>query len=221
MNLQILGSEYDLRKSNKALAMLGLLSAVLLLTTALASADEVYTYLGNPLSAFAGNPPAGMTQIETSFTTADPLAPNMVFNLGQDSNVQAIAFNIHETDGGALIGAGPNNLFGVQIATDGNGVITNWLIYGLDTNDFGTTTLILGTTNGPFGIYDVSCRGAAPYCNNLDFGDSNTWAGGDVAAIFNDSGSWSVTDTPEPSSIALMGSGVMAFAGIIRKRFFD
>jgi hypothetical protein len=91
----------------------------LCLLAASARADTVYTYTGNPFTAFSGVdvcPP--VCNISGSFTLASPLATNLPFG-----TITPTAFSF--TDGSITLTGGVSRF---EVATDSSGDISFWEI---------------------------------------------------------------------------------------------
>jgi hypothetical protein len=79
-----------------------------------------------------------------------------------------------------------------------------------------TTTLCVGTTGC---TYNIASTGGAVESFQLDYGESN----GPPAVLATNLplvGTAPPPATPEPSSLVLMGTGMLAFAGAVRRRLF-
>jgi hypothetical protein len=160
-------------------------------------ADVTYTYTGNDFTD-ALAPYTTTESITGSFTVASPLGDNYPYQ-----QIAPLSFSFSDgvqtiTNLNATL---PPPFF--DFATDLNGNITTWSIFiGNASGDFIETNNLLND-NGLFGI-DI---------------------GGDVVGIgINESnpGSWTTpppSPTPEPSTFALLSTGMLGLAGIARRRF--
>ncbi len=185
----------------------GLVLAALLTTSAWA--DTVYTYTGNPFNL--GNEPDNTVappfttsdSVSGWFTVATPFGLNMAL-----AQVNSISYSF--TDGLNTITTGKaTTFFDFEIGTDATGAINVWDV------DLGDAAFnYVGTDFGP-------ASGG-----NLDLG---IWVDNPFASVGEneeDPGTWTVSSTdptpaatPEPSSIALLGTGALGLAGMLRRRF--
>ena len=178
-----------------------------------AFADATYTYTGNPFDSFSGNYSCGSEcAVSGSFTVANPLASNLPSTvLGGENSILATGFPVSAsqvesfsfTDGNTTFDQNnsyfPNSA--ILIGTDSNGMINDWTVF----LQFGPYTNYLYTTNTPGRDISSNQVGYYPYTNL-------------GTALNNDNpGTWSVTDTPEPSSLLMLSSGLIGL-GFIRRR---
>jgi hypothetical protein len=187
-----------------AAALCGLLLAALPSTTAMA--DTVYTYTGNPFTTaisglFVALPAGSFTAsdfVSGSFTVSSPLGADLV--------AQIISPSYSFTDGPDTFSSSNPNVSKFEIWTDANGDISNWDIVLADDQSFNPSL----KTENPLGV--------APFITeDLGFADN-------VEGInFANPGTWTQTTTdptvPEPSSLVLLGTGVLSAAGALRRRF--
>ena len=178
-----------------------------------AFADTTYTYTGNPFDSFSGNYSCGSEcAISGSFTVGNPLASNpSLAVLEGENSILATGFPISSsqvesfsfTDGNTTFNQNnsyfPNSA--ILIGTDSNGMINDWTVF----LQFGPYTNYLYTTNTPGRDISSNQVGYYPYTS--------------LGTAFNNDnpGTWSVTDTPEPSSLLMLSTGLIGL-GFIRRR---
>ncbi len=173
----------------------GLLLAFLV--TSPVHADTVYTYTGTPFTSCFGIYTCTSTgpEITIRFDTTTPLPANLPFATDITSDV-FVGFGMN--DGTFGLG-GEDNIF-VDVGTDANGNINQWNISGFP--DCGPppceffwnirSSNIGGQSGDSSEVFDV---------------DGLVGGGGTLSGP----GTWTVT-TPEPSSLMLLGAGLLGFA---------
>jgi hypothetical protein len=174
-----------------------------------ANADTTYVYTGNPFDEFSGadscSMGAGECSLSGSFTVAAPLGDNLAFG-----SITPISFSF--TDGvNTITSADTLTLDILEIETNASGQIVGWYFH-FNVNVPGNSTFELTSDTDP----PLSTEG------DLSGVESNVspFAFSAIADNFDDAGSWSVAGTspiPEPSSLALFGTGLACIVGLRRK----
>lgn len=173
--------------------------AISALTCALsASASEItYTYSGNQFNDFGGGVTCPLEcNISGSFTISAPLGSNFDGYFVPDS------FSF--TDGVVTITQANATSSAFGFITNSLGEITGWNLDFIDPQ----TSMFVGT--GPSVICPVGCRVT-----------DGSFAPSQYAQVNDDPGTWSsvITTTPEPSTLALLGTGILGLAGMARRKF--
>jgi PEP-CTERM motif len=187
----------------------GLVLAALLTTSAWA--DTVYTYTGNPftsngnplLYSYSYPPFTPSDSVTGSFTLASPLEANLPI-LGPDGFTTVTPTSFSFTDGvNTLSNTDSFEYLTLDVGTDATGAINQWIIS-------------LQTYNN-----------VLIYTEDWVSRDDQGWDGqpGVIGDIRGNPGTWtsSTTDpspatTPEPSSIALLGTGILGLVGTVRRK---
>lgn len=196
--------------------------AVLLLLPAAMYGSVVYSYTGNGYTAFPDGAAGytGSNHITGALIVSDPLQANQSYAWGlgglegtptaTDTFLGGFISDGTITYSGPF-GANPGDQIGnIFITTDASGNISQWY-FGFCLIDC-TANPNLFTTSGipSFGGVSVDATQASV---NAPF---DQWFGYNTDAP----GTWSagVVPTPEPSSLMMLGSGMVGLLGVMRKR---
>lgn len=172
-----------------------LMVAAMVSASVIARADAVYTYTGQDFNVVNG-PYNEHDAVSGSFTLATVLGDNL-----DNATLTPALFSF--TDGLITIN-NANAYFGenatsFNVSTDASGEITAWSIFLFAPNLF----LFTGSDIGQGGTYayDLGQRG-------ISYG-----------YVIGEPGTWTVSSTPEPGSLMLLGTGLLGLAGMGWKRF--
>jgi hypothetical protein len=170
-----------------------------------ASAQVTYTYTGAPYTLFGqnvttNNPYALGDFASGSFTVSSALADGTYSLFGSNPSLSYLfSDGVYSYSSASASDVVDSYNFEVSVTS---GAITDWKIYLTDTgnNPYGTSYLILDKSQ------------------SLSFGQVSPTAGGDAYA-FSASGTWteSVSAVPEPSTYAMLLSGLVVLGFVSRR----
>ena len=155
------------------------------------AATYTYTYTGNDFTYAVGYTTS--MSVTGSFTLSSPLGDNMSL-----ATISPASFTF--SDGKQTITNSTGGIIFFEVATDASGDIDYWDIVVHHNMSEITTKNISGGTIRDEGDYMTN-----PNANNTN--DAGTWQGPPVVSV-----------TPEPASLALLGTGLFAAAAVVRRR---
>jgi hypothetical protein len=173
--------------------------AALCVSSLAAHADTVYNYVGPDFQYFDG-PYTATDNVTGSFTVANPIPP------GYSGLVYTSSFSFN--DGVQTITNANAHFVNFNITTDANGDIIYYAIRVTENDPL--TYIDLENQNTSFG--DVG----ANFVNDESMGE----IGGATVYLSGEfTEAPAISATPEPSSFALLGTGLLGVATVLRKRF--
>jgi hypothetical protein len=176
--------------------LLSRVSAILVLSasTLIAHADSVYTYTGQDFTSVVGPLFTTSDFVSGSFTTATPLADDL-----DNATISLTSFSFN--DGVDTISNTNGFADDFLISTNASGAIVEWGILVIsDTPDV-----------------EIQISGGQMFGNGDTALSNGSEGGNSVSGVFTSSAPTSVT--PEPSTLALLGTGILGVAGMMRRKF--
>jgi hypothetical protein len=170
------------------------------------------------LPAFAGSASATdytFTFNQTSYPTCDPFTSCIAGSFTIDS----AAFTPNET----FDAISTSQLITFEMGVSDAAVVFGGPLINPDATITFDTTGHVPEVLGPGGSFPFAVQAPVPYqpgVEYLDFGTNYVLFGNAVYVhenIFN-SGTWTVTTVPEPSSLILFGSGLLGLIGMVLRR---
>jgi hypothetical protein len=199
--------------------LLAAITVILLvgLTAPMASADTILTYTGNPFTSCKGDYSPCTGSVSITIDLGALTLANNTANQTFSSVTGVTSYDGFQTicdAGGAITCAGgdetttfTNDTF--NFTTNALGAITAWNVQ-IWADPLSAGSLIWTTTNTVDGFNGVDVGNYDPFINPCT-GDNN-------CAYVSHPGSWSVSNVPEPSTLGLLGAGLVLFGLWARKR---
>ena len=193
----------------RGLAISLLLSLVVLSLTLPARADETYTYTGNPFTYFSGvDSCPSVCAISGSFTLASALGSTAF-----PTTPTPLSYSF--TDGNFTWTSSNSSIAVFEFGTDSTGNIDAWIISLYETTNIRDTLYSCGSS---------VCGSSFHYTgyDNSQLVEVSPFSILGNAIVENEAGTWVASSSspslPEPSSLLLLGAGVLGVASGRRRR---
>jgi hypothetical protein len=167
-----------------------------------AKADSTYTFTGADFNQFSNTSCEPTCSITGSVTLLEALPPDLVQGIGDSGDTFPSSFSF--TDGSLKIDNLNAAFYGFSFDTDSAGNITNYNFYA----DLADGSSLSGYFNDSIGVNELyTANNSAGY---------DAYIEGDGISV----GTWGPASTPapEPSSLMMLGVGLLGLVGIGLKR---
>lgn len=175
----------------------------------MANALVIYCYEGNKFTDFGGDVTGFYTTddyVQVKLYLRQPIGPNFSGELFDPDEVDYFYISDGHQQGYGLLNWSGSYDTEVWVETDENGDITQWDIHNQGgVTDFECEPCNINTSNDDIKVRDSARTFVLP---GYDF---------TAASVWDNPGTWKVV--PEPSTMLLLGSGLVGLGVLGRKRF--